>query len=171
MFRSKLWVIIICLFISSCASRIYINVNDKRIPNNYYRLQTVGDIVLDLNLLFQTFFITKNDGERVLASKELSFTKPNKVSSRNLVDIKIKCEIKNPAKKHYNVWTEFIIHSTNETYPTKITKQVYAGKISSQILTINIPTLQKGAVDTTVKFTDETEYPILILNNIKTIFN
>ncbi len=171
MIRSKLSVIIICLFISSCAPKMYINVDNKRIPDNYYQLQTIGDVTLNLNLLFQNFFITKNDGERVLASKELSFTKSNKISSKNLLDVKVKCKIDNPAKKEYNVWVEFVIHDSNEPFSTKITKQLYSGKIRSQILTVNIPTLKKGVVKTTIRFIDATEYPILVLNNIEVVYN
>ena len=171
MIKSKLLMIIICLLISSCAPKMYINMNNKRIPNNYYQLQTLGDISLYISLLFQQFFITKNDGERVLASKELSFTSPNKVSSNNLLDVRVKCRINNPAKKEYNVWVEFVIHDNKETFSTKITKQLYSGKIRSQILIINIPTLKKGVVKATIRFIDKTKYPIVVLNNIRITFN
>ena len=170
MSKYRSMIIITFLFIASCAPKMYINIDGNKIPNNYYHLQTIGDTGIDIDLLFQKFLITKNEGERVLASRELSFTKNNIIYSKNLVDVKVTCKIENRARKYYNVWTEFIIHSSNETFSTKITKQLYSGKLKSQILTINIPTLKKGVIETTIKFTDETNYPIIILNNIKTIF-
>ena len=169
MFRVTI-VILTFMFVTSCASKMYIHVNDKRIPDNYYQLQTVGETNLDLNLLFQKFFIVKDKGERVLASKELSFVKVNKISSKNLVDVKIKCQINNPTRKRYNIWKEFIIKNDNEPFSTKLVKQLYTGRISSQILTVDIPRLQKGVIITTIKFTDETNYPILILDSIKIIY-
>lgn len=163
-------VILTFMFVTSCTSKMYIHVNDKRIPDNYYQLQTVGETNLDLNLLFQKFYIVKDKGERVLASKELSFVKVNKINSKNLVDIKIKCQINNPSRKRYNIWKEFIIQNGNESFSTKIVKQIYAGRISSQIITVDIPRIQKGVITTTIKFIDETNYPILILDQIKIIY-
>lgn len=166
------WLIIIStLFIVSCAPRMYINLNDKPIPNNYYKLQTTGDAKLDISLLFREYFIEDDKHGRVLASSDLSCVKENEVNSKNLVDVKLNFIIDNSTRRWYSVWEEFIIYDNNKIYPTKIIRQRYAGTIVTQKLVINIPTLKKGVVTTTIKLVDKTNYPILILNNINIIYN
>ncbi len=167
------WLIIIStLFIVSCAPRMYINLNDKPIPNNYYNLQTTGDAKLDISLLFREYFIENDrDQGRVLASSDLSCVEENEVNRINLVDIKLNFIINNPTRRWYSIWEEFIIYDDNKIYPTKITRKHYAGKVVAQSLVINIPIVKKGVVTTTIKIMDETNYPIVVLNNINIIFN
>ena len=167
----KYLVILSSLFIISCAPKMYIHMNDQRVPNNYYKLHTTGDSGLNINILLRKYFIENDKQGRVLASQELSIIKENEIKDKNLVDIRLELIINNPTKRNYNIWEKFIIKEDDKIFPTEISRQRYKGNGISQQLTIYIPMVKKGVVTTTIKIGDETNYPIVILNNINIVFN
>lgn len=159
------WVIVFIIFMfmvsSSCATKIAYMNGGKKLPERFYYLQTTGDKPLYVNILFQKFFITKDKGERILVSEELSLFNINKVKNKDLVDIKIFCQIENPDRRLYSVWESFVIHGSEDIFPTGVTRQRYKGRLPSQILTIDIPKIRKGVVTAVIIIKDGDNYSIV----------
>lgn len=158
-------IITLLMLIISCAPRMIINVNNKKIPNNYFVLKTIESGMI-IKIIAKEFSIVYEKGEKVVGVKELQFDNVNKVKSKTLVGCEIQCIIENPKNVKYNIWEEFVIQGVDDDFSTFVKKELYDGKLTSKTIIINIPKIKKGVVNTKVYIKDSSDYLILIFPKI-----
>jgi hypothetical protein len=165
----KYIMLVTLIFIISCSPKMIININDQKIPDNYFVIKLIESEII-IKIIGNEYLLTYEKGEKVLRKKELKFD-VNNVKYETLVDCEIKCIIENPKNIKYNIIEEFYIHDHNDNFPTYIKHKIYEGKLTTNILSIKIPKIKKGVVKTKISIKEVgmkygSFIPMIIINYI-----